>query len=84
MFPPLHLYSFQIIAKLIIIFFQLFKINKNIQDTLPLCVTRNGTKKPDTTYRCICLLSAGGSPTSSYALAAFKHPRNARLSMPQG
>ena len=44
MFPPLHLYSFQIIAKLIIIFFQLFKINKNIQDTLPLRVTRNGTK----------------------------------------
>ena len=43
MFPPLHLYSFQIIAKLIIIFFQLFKINKNIQDTLSLCVTRNGT-----------------------------------------
>ena len=29
--------------KLFILFFQLFKINKNIQDTLSLCVTRNGT-----------------------------------------
>ena len=57
MFPPLHLYSFQIIAKLIIIFFQLFKINKNIQDTLSLCVSRNGTKKSGTTYRCTSLLS---------------------------
>ena len=33
----------QIIAKLLLLFFQLFKINKNIQDTLSLCVTRSGT-----------------------------------------
>ena len=33
----------QTIVKLLIIFFKLFKINKNIQDTLSLCVTRNGT-----------------------------------------
>ena len=31
------------IAKLFILFYKLFKINKNIQDTLPLSVTRNGT-----------------------------------------
>ena len=47
-----------------IIFIKLFKINKNIQDTLSLRVTRSGTKKPDTTYSCIRLLSTGGSPVS--------------------
>ena len=71
MFPPLHLYSFQIIAKLIIIFFQLFKINKNIQDTLSLCVTRSGTKKPGTTYSCTRLLSTGGSPMSFMSFVNF-------------
>ena len=71
MFPPLHLYSFQIIAKLIIIFFQLFKINKNIQDTLSLCVSRNGTKKSGTTYRCTSLLSTGGSPMSFMSFVNF-------------
>jgi hypothetical protein len=35
----------------------LFKINKNIQDTLSLRVARSGTKKPGTTYRCTSLLS---------------------------
>ena len=35
--------SCQTIVKLLIIFFKLFKINKNIQDTLSICVTRNGT-----------------------------------------
>jgi len=39
------------------IFFKLFKINKNIQDTLSLRVARSGTKKPGTTYRCTSLLS---------------------------
>ena len=71
MFPPLHLYSFQIIAKPIIIFFQLFKINKNIQDTLSLCVSRNGTKKSGTTYRCTSLLSTGGSPMSFMSFVNF-------------
>ena len=71
MFPPLHLYSFQIIAKLIIIFFQLFKINKNIQDTLSLCVSRNGAKKSGTTYRCTSLLSTGGSPMSFMSFVNF-------------
>ena len=71
MFPPLHLYSFQIIAKLIIIFFQLFTINKNIQDTLSLCVSRNGTKKSGTTYRCTSLLSTGGSPMSFMSFVNF-------------
>jgi len=49
----------------------LFKINKNIQDTLPLRVARNGTKKPVTTYRCACLLSAGGSPVSFMSFVNF-------------
>ena len=35
---------------------KLFKINKNIQDTLSLCVTRSGAKKPVTTHSCTCLL----------------------------
>ena len=71
MFPPLHLYSFQIIAKLIIIFFQLFKINKNIQDTLSLCVTRNGAKKLGTTCSCTYLLRTGGSPMSFMSFVNF-------------
>ena len=53
------------------IFFKLFKINKNIQDTLSLRVARSGTKKPDTTYRCIRLLSAGGSPVSFMSFVNF-------------
>ena len=35
-----------------------------VQNTLSLRVTRSGTKKPDTTYSCIRLLSTGGSPVS--------------------
>ena len=61
----------QTIVKLLIIFFQLFKINKNIQDTLSLCVTRNGTKKPGTTYSCTCLLRTGGSPMSFMSFVNF-------------
>jgi len=49
----------------------LFKINKNIQDTLSLCVTRNGTKKPVTTYSCTCLLRTGGSPMSFMSFVNF-------------
>jgi len=49
----------------------LFKIDKNIQDTLSLRVARNGTKKPATTYRCTCLLSAGGSPVSFMSFVNF-------------
>ncbi len=52
-------------------FFQLFKINKNIQDTLSLRVTRSGTKKPDTTYSCIRLLSTGGSPSVFHVFCQF-------------
>ena len=55
MFTPklLHVNSFivkLIIAKLLVIFFELFKINKNIQDTLSLRVTRSGTKKSDPAF----------------------------------
>ena len=62
---------FQIIAKLLLLFFQLFKIDKNIQDTLSLCVTRSGTKKPGTTYSCTRLLSTGGSPMSFMSFVNF-------------
>jgi hypothetical protein len=49
----------------------LFKINKNIQDTLSLRVARSGTKKPGTTYRCTSLLSTGGSPVSFMSFVNF-------------
>ena len=57
--------------KLLILFFQLFKINKNIQDPLSLCVTRNGTKKVGTTYSCTYLLRTGGSPMSFMSFVNF-------------
>ena len=57
--------------KPILVFFQLFKINKNIQDTLSLCVAHNGTKKPGTTYLCTSLLSTGGSPVSFLSFVNF-------------
>ena len=71
MFFLFFMLIFQIIAKLLILFFQLFKINKNIQDTLSLCVTRSGTKKPGTTYSCTRLLSTGGSPMSFMSFVNF-------------
>ena len=45
--------------------------NQTFGDTLPLRVARSGTKKPDTTYRCISLLSAGGSPVSFMSFVNF-------------
>ena len=51
--------------------FKLFKINKNMQDTLSLRVARSGTKKPDTTYSCACLLRTGGSPVSFMSFVNF-------------
>ena len=71
MFFLFFMLIFLIIAKLLLLFFQLFKINKNIQDTLSLCVTRNGTKKPVTTYSCTCLLRTGGSPMSFMSFVNF-------------
>ena len=71
MFSSLFSIVFQMIAKLLVIFFQLFKINKNIQDTLSLRVARSGTKKPATTYRCICLLRTGGFPVSFMSFVNF-------------
>ena len=47
---PCHLNIVAAIAKLILLFFQLFKINKIFENTLPLRVAGNGTKKPVTTY----------------------------------
>ena len=38
---------------------------------LPLCVTRNGTKKPGTTYSCTYLLRTGGSPMSFMSFVNF-------------
>ena len=65
--------------------FKLFKTNKNIQDTLSLCVTRNGAKKLGTTCSCTYLdvykrqryggdefiiIYAGASAEEVYAKAA--------------
>ena len=64
-------------AKLIRLCLKLFKINKNIQDTLPLCVTRSGAKKPITTYSRTCLLrtnrtcSISAHPVFSQAFVNF-------------
>ena len=71
MFFLFFMLIFQIIVKLLLLFFQLFKIDKNIQDTLSLCVTRSGTKKPGTTYSCTRLLSTGGSPMSFMSFVNF-------------
>jgi len=49
----------------------LFKINKNIQDTLSLRVARSGTKKPVTTDSRSCLLRTGGSPVSFMSFVNF-------------
>ena len=51
--------------------FKLFKTNKNIQDTLSLCVTRNGAKKLGTTCSCTYLLRTGGSPMSFMSFVDF-------------